>query len=447
MLFLAKGRAPVLINKLSHLPRGDWNRDADDVRNLVNLVSHEWKHLLTWQAVDPDAATVQDMLQAPIAFFNGHNAPEFSIKAKRNLRNFVEQGGFIFAEACCGRPEFDEGFKRLVKEIFPEEEYRLRPLSPDHAVWRAKHLLSPDIHPLWGIEHGCRTVLIYSPQDLSCYWNQVERSPANPAVIKAFRVGENVVDYATGREMPADKLTIHTIADFKADAPRRGALRIAKLKHAGDWNIAPQAIPNLMETLRRPPLNFDVTITQKDLFARDPNLIYYPLVYIHGRAALQLDPDDIQALRGHLDPGGGTLFADAACGSPAFDASFRLLVAKILPDHPLVAIPPDDPLLSAKVGFNLKDVQYTDAPGGHRGLPQLEGCQAQRSLGDHLFEIRHRLRSRTAHRCRLQGLHSRERSQDRRQHRDLCHAAVTRLPFSILRADWPEARFAPKRGT
>ena len=53
-------------------------------------------------------------------------------------------------------------------------------------------MLSPEIHPLWGIEHGCRTVLIYSPGDLSCYWNQVERSPTNPAVIKAFRVGENV---------------------------------------------------------------------------------------------------------------------------------------------------------------------------------------------------------------------------------------------------------------
>ena len=129
LLFLAKGRAPVLINKLSHLPRGDWNRDADDVRNLVSVVSHEWKHLLTWQAVDPNAASVQDMLQAPIAFFNGHQAPEFSVRAKQNLREFVEQGGFIFAEACCGSPEFDEGFKRLVKEVFPEPEYRLRPLA------------------------------------------------------------------------------------------------------------------------------------------------------------------------------------------------------------------------------------------------------------------------------------------------------------------------------
>ena len=35
LLFLAKGRAPVLVNKLRHGPRGDWNHDPDDVRNLV----------------------------------------------------------------------------------------------------------------------------------------------------------------------------------------------------------------------------------------------------------------------------------------------------------------------------------------------------------------------------------------------------------------------------
>ena len=35
VLFLAKGRAPVLINKLRHLPLNDWNHDPDDIRNIV----------------------------------------------------------------------------------------------------------------------------------------------------------------------------------------------------------------------------------------------------------------------------------------------------------------------------------------------------------------------------------------------------------------------------
>ena len=64
--------APVLVHELSRRPSRDWNKDADDVRNLVGVVSREWRHLLTWQVIDPDAATTQDMLQAPVAFFNGH---------------------------------------------------------------------------------------------------------------------------------------------------------------------------------------------------------------------------------------------------------------------------------------------------------------------------------------------------------------------------------------
>ena len=264
-------------------------------------------------------------------------------------------------------------------EIFPEPEYKLRPLSEDHPVWRAKHLLSPDIHPLWGIEHGCRTVVIYSPMDLSCYWNQAETSPANTGVIKAIKVGQNVIDYATGREMPADKLTVREVQNFKADAPKRGAFRIAKLKHAGDWNVAPQAIPNLMDALRKPPYKFDVVVTQKDLFPRDPNLVYYPLIYIHGRAALSFSKEDLDALRQHLEPGGGTIFADAACGSPAFDAAFRRFVAELLPNNPLVPIPHDDALYTKKVGADLTDVQYTKGAGGGRDFPQLEGVK----INDH----------------------------------------------------------------
>jgi hypothetical protein len=374
LLFLAKGRAPVLINKLRHGPRNDWNNDNDDVRNLVDVVSADWKNLLTWQYVNPNDATVEEMLQSPIVFFNGHEAPEFGEEGEKNLRAYVEQGGFIVAEACCSRPEFDRGFRALMKKLFPEPGYELHPLSEEHPIWRAKHLLDPSSIPLWGIEHGCRTVVVYSPDDLSCYWNQAKNSPNNTAVLKAVKIGQNIVDYATGRELPADKLVVREVKNFKSEAPKRGALRIAKLKHSGEWNIAPLAIPNLMDTLRKPPLNFDVVMSQKELAPNDPNIVNYPLIYLHGRAAFNLN-DDLETLRRHLDPGGGTIFADAACGSPAFDAAFRKFVAALLPNNPLVPIPRDDEIYTQKVGFDLSDVQYSKAAGGGRDLPQLEGVK------------------------------------------------------------------------
>ncbi len=186
--------------------------------------------------VDPEVATTEDLLQAPIAYFNGHQGPVFADRGKRNLRDFVEQGGFILAEACCGRAEFDQRFRTLMKEIFPEPSSDLHLLGPEHAIRRGQEPgRCCHSHPLWGIELGCRTVVVYSPGDLSCYWNQEERSPNHPAVDLAIKLGQNIVDYATGREMPDDKLAVHDVKNLPGRrSPAAGTLRIAKLEFPGE---------------------------------------------------------------------------------------------------------------------------------------------------------------------------------------------------------------------
>jgi hypothetical protein len=156
--------------------------------------------------VDSRTATVPELLGAPILFFNGHKAPEFSPVERKTLRDYLDQGGFLFAEACCAARDFDQGFRRLMEQVFPEDGSPLRPLPESHPIWRARNLLPPAIHPLWGIRRGARTLVVYSPEDLSCYWNQIKHSPSNPAVIRAIKIGQNVIDYATEREVPPDKL-------------------------------------------------------------------------------------------------------------------------------------------------------------------------------------------------------------------------------------------------
>ncbi|MDR3623013.1 MAG: DUF4159 domain-containing protein, partial [Paludisphaera borealis] len=48
---------------------------------------------------------------------------------------------------------------------------------------------------------------------------------------------------------------------------------------------------------------------------------------------------------------------------------------ELFPNNPLVPIPKDDELLSTRVYFDLKDVQYTKAAGGAKDYPQLEGVK------------------------------------------------------------------------
>ena len=183
-----------------------------------------------------------------------------------------------------------------------------------------------------------------------------------------------------------------------------------------------------MDALRKPPFSFDVVVNQKELFPSDPNLIYYPLIYIHGRAALSFAKEDLDALRRHLEPGGGTLFADAACGSPAFDAAFRRFVAELLPGNPAGPDPPRRRALLHQGRLRpVASRQYTKAAGGGKDFPQLEGVKINGhwAIIYSKYDIGCALERHSGLDCK--GYYLRDGPQDRRQHRHLLHAAVTAL--------------------
>jgi hypothetical protein len=149
LLFLAKGRAPVLINKLRHGPGNDWNLDTDDVRNLVGTVSRDWKHLLTWQVVDPASATVEDLLQAPILYFNGHEAPDSPPRPRRPPR-LHRPGGLHHGRGLLLEPRVRQGASASSSAGSSPRTRPVAPLSGDHAVWRSRHQLIPEVHPSGG---------------------------------------------------------------------------------------------------------------------------------------------------------------------------------------------------------------------------------------------------------------------------------------------------------
>ena len=57
LLFLSKGRTPVLVSKLVHGPGEDWNNDRYDARNLVEYAGRELfaKQPMAWQVFDAKA--------------------------------------------------------------------------------------------------------------------------------------------------------------------------------------------------------------------------------------------------------------------------------------------------------------------------------------------------------------------------------------------------------
>jgi Domain of unknown function (DUF4159)/Prenyltransferase and squalene oxidase repeat len=401
LLFLGKGRTPVLMTKLAY-GDGDylgWNNKHNDMRNVVEFAGRELfkKQPMAWQVFDirqreagnPEAirALTQELLESPIVFFNGHDfAPRD--KEKDLLKEYLANGGFVFAERCCGPQSysagFDKDFRALMHELYPDAD--LKPLDPLHPIFTAsgKYVSSPADFPLEGIQQGCKTLVVYCPTAISGYWeaNDVKSDKGR----KAFEMAANVIAYATGLEPPRQKLdSVEIVEEAKAPV-KRGYFKAAQLMHNGEWQPAPKAMHNLMVEANK--VGLDVALEPKAIYPSDANVINYRFLYMHGRGAFSYKASQLEHLRFDLEENGALLFADACCGSKPFDESFRKFMDELWVDHKdkpkLEPIPPDDELYSADL--NGKKIDYVmcrrESPDG-KGIdtefrkvkPALEGIK------------------------------------------------------------------------
>jgi hypothetical protein len=70
---------------------------------------------------------------------------------------------------------------------------------------------------------------------------------------------------------------------------------------------------------------------------------------MHGREPFQMTVQERQQLKEYLSRG-NVLFADACCGAPRFDKSFRELVAQLYPDKKFERIPAAHELFTTEIG-------------------------------------------------------------------------------------------------
>ena len=408
LLFLAKGRRPVIVAKSRHNPESDWNRHGHDIAHLVEHVESRWRKDypagLSWHVLDTPQATTEDFLQAPVLWLSGKSAFTIGPDAGPRLRRYIDEGGFIFAEACCpSSGDFDRRLRQLVAEIFPEPEYQLRLLPPEHPAWHAEEIVPPELHrPLLGVDYGCRTCLIYAPPtdldkhepampSLSCLWEIGGASSHTlPASVRnevdaALAIGTNVLAYATNRELKR-KDELFAI-DRGIDEPRRqferGQIAIAKLRHSGMCDAAPAALANILRAAAR-ELGIRVDDTPSQIDPADPRLFDYHLVFMHGRQGFTFDAPRRERLRQFFERG-GTLLADSVCASAQFTKAFREEIVAVLPDHALEDIPADDPIFTAQEygGYTIREVTLREPSGGDGPMaarkrlipPKLEGIR------------------------------------------------------------------------
>ncbi len=400
LLFLAKGRRPVLISKLQR-PGADWNRAPENLTNLTQFVEQKWKMPLTWQVINLEKATADDYAQTPVLFISGNDAFALTPPQQKSLRRYVERGGFIFIDGCCGDNGFDASVRSELAKIFPESDYGLQRLTADHPVWSIDEKVDPtyldqDGRWLWGINFACKTSVIYCPGNLSCYWElggltgpgmsgKEKTSDTISNEIKTCRaLGVNILAYATNKNLkPKDAITTDTDNRTRDEVQQRGHFAVAKLQHAGGCDVAPRAMKNLMEAINY-SLGIHTSSETPLISLNDPSLFDYQFVTMHGRHDFKLSAKEKRQLKLFVQRG-GTILADAICGSPRFIKSFRREMRATF-NQPLKDIPTKDSIFS--VAYGGSDIQQVtrreSSPDLDKknweirtklGPPQLEGIR------------------------------------------------------------------------
>ncbi len=391
LLFLAKGKRQTVINRLQYGSDNDWNNHPAAIQHLTTFTEQAWKRELSWQNVELDKATVKDLLEAPVLFFSGSRVPVLTAKHKLILKEYVQQGGFIFAEACngdgCDGKAFEDFFNKLMLELFDKP---LEKLSPDHPIWFAETRVAPQDLPhdawLYGVQTCCRLGVVYSPISLSCRWQlnqpfgaKLETTPTVQKDLDAStKIGINVLAYVTGRELKQKLDTVTVLEEVRNQLPTdRGVFLLPKLQHNAGANDASQAVPNLIKWLDKEN-PFQLSSENRVIEISRQELKKYPVAFMHGRGELRLTELQRDALREYFK-NSGFLFVDAICADQAFAESFRREMALVL-ESPLSKLPESHALLTREFGgFDIREVTVID--------PDLSGDSinaAQRRLAPRL---------------------------------------------------------------
>ncbi len=152
-----------------------------------------------------------DIFDSPMLYITGHENFVLSDAEIAGLREYIRSGGFVFAEACCGRRGFAQAFERELRRAMPEHELsRIPEHSPIFqlpnqleqigvtpalsAHMNNQSTISPHLR---GIEIDGNYAVILSPYGLAGGW-EMSQSPYAHGYDDhgSLSLGENILMYA-----------------------------------------------------------------------------------------------------------------------------------------------------------------------------------------------------------------------------------------------------------
>ncbi len=166
------------------------------LRELTNINASE-------EAKVVRLADLDDLCRYPYVFMTSEGSFALSEIEERNMREFLERGGFIHSDDCVISSYGDKFFRcyvDLIKKLFPDNPMRKIPY--DHEVFHIYFDFKDGSPHMQGQPHGAfglfepgtgRLMTIATPGDLHCGWMNQYWAPEKN--LEAIKMGINIIIY------------------------------------------------------------------------------------------------------------------------------------------------------------------------------------------------------------------------------------------------------------
>lgn len=307
VLFLSRGRQPLIMNKLRF--DGAWDNRFSDLTKLAQFCSARLEQPFAWGVADLHRHWF-DWLDAPVLMLSTDQPPTLDDAAVEKLRRYTDNGGLLFIHNEFQTPEMDAFVKEFASRAFPE--FKLKPIPPGSLLFKSVvDLKNPP--PFEGISNGDRLVLVYSPTDITRKWVTRRAMQINPS----SQFGMNLFIYANGRDGYHHRLDSTYVPPPKVHA--LGTIPVARIQYPGDWDPEPAAWTRFGRWFQD---QTSLAVSVRPMNAGDLNPKTTPVATLTGVSAVDFSKMNLQALRKYVNDG-GVLFIDACGGNRAFAKTVR----------------------------------------------------------------------------------------------------------------------------
>ncbi len=348
LLFLVRGRVPVLINKLQ-IPDYDWNNRPRDMARLTEWVSDEVENRMNWQVVDI-GNNPEDWLDAPMLYLASHEELKLTDEQEKKLRRFMDLGGVLVTTADSSSYKFNKSIDTLAEKLYPGLKFA--PIKEDDPLMNLVFNLRSEKAKVLSLHNGVRHVWIHLPAgDISWVLHSASHTDSMP-----WQLFVNTYFYATEKGHASPRMAEHFV--LRRGAGGGGAkVAVGRAKYEGTWNPEPLAW-EVQSSVMFNNSKADATTKEVDL-SNLPKPQEVPFVHVVGTTSIDFSEAQSNSIKTYVDAGGIILFENAG-GRGTFHEGVSKMLAKIYPGKPLKPISPSSPIVTGKDigGENCKKIGY-----------------------------------------------------------------------------------------